>query len=224
MEKKLVKFFALSVVIFLGSTARAETINTYNGAITVTPGTVSYGEVGTLLNATDMGNLGYSTSWHAPSFPGETAAVQAAGSTLDHWWVQGARNEIKWSLNTAVSAIIAFPGNDHGPLPMENMEYMMWGSNDMNNWSVGSLTAIYHDGLDSTHQNLQDWYATRWDFSQNYQYFKTVGTSGVVTGWTDHDPEMDGIAAAAPVPEPATMLLMGTGIAGLIAARRKKKA
>jgi hypothetical protein len=32
------------------------------------------------------------------------------------------------------------------------------------------------------------------------------------------------INETAPVPEPATMLLMGTGIAGLIAARRRKKA
>lgn len=41
-------------------------------------------------------------------------------------------------------------------------------------------------------------------------------------GGTGYDIKVTG--DAAPVPEPATMLLVGTGIAGLIAARRKKKA
>ena len=73
-----------------------------------------------------------------------------------------------------------------------------------------------------------DWYATRWDFSQDFQYFKTVGTPGVVTGWTDYDPEMDGIAAAAsPVPEPCTLIvwsLLGASGVGIGWWRRKRKA
>jgi hypothetical protein len=213
MRRNLVELFAVSVVMVMGGTASAEVINTYNGPITVTPGTVAYGEVGTLLNAGQMNGVGFNTQyWNPPGNPG----VQVAGSTLDHYWVQSATNEIKWSLTTPVSAVLGFPGTDHGPLPMENLEYKMWGSNDLTNWYVGTLTAIYHDGWDPTPPPgaTDDWYATRWDFSNSYQYFKTVGTPGVVVGWYDYDPEMDGIAAVA-IPAPGAMLLSAIGLLGL---------
>ena len=188
MKRNVVVSIAVMFVMLMVSIANSETINTYNGVITVTPGTAPYdpGNVGTWLNvnALSAAGVGYGTNYPAPFAP----SPQVAGSTLDHFWVQSATNELIWSLNSAVNAVIAFPGNDHGPLPMENMEYMMYGSNDLNNWAVGSLTAIYHDGLDSTHQSLQDWYATRWDFSQNFLYFKTVGTPSRIVAMSFCEP------------------------------------
>jgi len=226
VERNRVKLLAVAIVMLVGSTGSAvEIINTYNGPITVTPGTVAFGEVGTLLNANQMNGVGFNTSYWLGS-----PSAQVAGSNLDHYWVQSSTNEIKWSLTTPVSAVLGFPGTDHGPLPQENMEYMMWGSNDLTNWSAGTLTAIYHDGWDATPPAgaTDDWYATRWDFSQDFQYFKTVGTPGVVIDWNDYDPEMDGIAAAAPsIPEPCTLVvwsLLGASGIGIGWWRRRRAA
>lgn len=46
---------------------------------------------------------------------------------------------------------------------------------------------------------------------------------GTATAWLDHS-YLSGTAETAPVPEPTTMLLLGTGLLGLVSAKQRKKA
>ncbi|MFH1216674.1 MAG: PEP-CTERM sorting domain-containing protein [Pseudomonadota bacterium] len=83
-----------------------------------------------------------------------------------------------------------------------------------------------------TIQNLQAssyWTGTRWELPENGTYYWTfVSKYGETNAAYEYTAQYgwavrDGDVAAAPIPEPATLLLMGTGITALIGARKKKK-
>lgn len=200
-----------------GASASAAVINTTDGAITVTPGTVAIGEVGQYVSGGD-GLEGIAGSW--PTSQG----FANAASNIDHYWVQG-DPAIIWKFSSAERTVLAVPGIDHGPVPQENLEFILWGSNDLGTWEEGKILAIYADGVDGASGGVgeSDDFTSLWGFSKGYQYIKA--TSG------DHlDPhfgsvgefEIDGVARPGGVPDTgSTCLLMGLGLVTLGALRRK---
>jgi len=139
----------------------------------------------------------YNTLWESGSYPTE--------------WV-----EVDLGQSTSITEILLTVSQS--PSPAETT-HEIWTSSSSIGWNTSGATRSYmFTGSTSNEDLLSAVFAT--SLSAQYVQIKTTRSPSWV-GWDEIQ-----IMAANPVPEPATVLLFGIGLAGLAGSRvrRKKKA
>lgn len=210
---------ALALALALGGlAAHAEDINTTDGLFTVVESTAPLGAALTYQYGGD-GLVGYGGSYPVSAPDGNGV------DHYDHYWQQY-DPAIVWASRSAVSSVFAIPGIDHGPSPQENMEFIIWGSNDGQNWEEGKISAIYRDGFDTANTDIghSDDYTSRWSFSQNYTLFRATSGDHLLPGYGSYgEGEIDALAVAVPEPSSTMLLLGGLAALGAMARRRSSR-
>jgi hypothetical protein len=175
-----------------------------------------------------------------------SGSLAANANGLDHAWVQDTSPNaningitgsapsqgIVWDLGGQANQVAVFVFVDHGPVPGEVLENTAWLSNDPDaadgGWTQASLVHVYGDGW-QTDPTISDGFVAVYQLpnSATFRYVSVTwgGPGGIVR---DGDNEIDAVGGLTEqgtgvVPEPATISLVGLGLMGLGAARRRAR-
>jgi len=179
---------------------------------------------GASSDTTGTGSLSYSCTGNS---------VFTNANSIDNLWFQssGTIGDTVFDLGFQANKAAVFNSIDHGPLPSEAIESTVYLSNDLLNWTQAVVERVWLEGFDP---NL----GIKWDgftfavgtgTSDTFRYASVIhGGPGALRD--DGDDEINGIMGLksnyqpGTVPEPATLLLVGLGFAGIGFAKRKKQA
>ena len=213
----LIGLTALSMLLVFGTISFAEIILTTDGSKTVIESVAPLGTPLTYVSGGD-GLIGVDGSW--PTMPDTPANRAFAASNYDHTWLQY-NPAIIWSSLAPLSAVFAIPAPDHGPIPQENLEFIICGSNNGITWEEGKIKSIYRDGFDTANTVVghSDDYTSLWGFGSSYTLFMANAGDHLDPHYNSTgEGEIDALAAtnAPPIPEPTTLALFGIGLASLV--------
>ena len=206
---------ATAVNILIEPGTPSQTVN--GSSIDTLPGVVVIGEEASWVSG-GTGLTGIGTCWPsgiACDAGGTAVSPTVAASNIDHYWLQGAggspaTENILFLFSTAISEVVAVAGIDHGPLPFEALEFIVWGSNAVGDLvEEGAIVAVIDDGVDgSTAPPLlggpggtfltvgeTDDFSSVWTFGSSYTHFVVTPGDHIAGIDSPGEYEIDGLAA-----------------------------